>query len=121
MANYQGHLVAGAITGGSVDVIRKIIEKKPLELRDIILLSLQVCVGSVGGVLPDRLEPAIHPHHRKFFHSILFLSLIGVGLFLLWDNKGIADWIKWLLTALAVAFIIHLIIDGFTPAGLPVV
>jgi membrane-bound metal-dependent hydrolase YbcI (DUF457 family) len=120
MAYFQSHLIAGAVTGGSIDIIRKVKDNKPLEPRDIAMICGEVCLGAVGGVLPDRLEPAIHPHHRKFFHSILFLSLIGVGLVLLWESECIAEWIKWLLTALAVAFIIHLIIDGFTPAGLPV-
>lgn len=26
--------------------------------------------------LPDVLEPALHPHHRQFFHSIAFGALI---------------------------------------------
>jgi membrane-bound metal-dependent hydrolase YbcI (DUF457 family) len=120
MANFQGHLIAGVVTGGSIDIIRKIGDNKPLEPRDIAMICGEVCLGAAGGVLPDRLEPAIHPQHRKFFHSILFLSLIGVGLVLLWKSESITEWIKWLLTALAAAFIIHLIIDAFTPASLPI-
>ncbi|MBA7522307.1 hypothetical protein ES705_14425 [subsurface metagenome] len=121
MANFQGHLIAGAASGGVIDIIRKIKDEKPLEPRDLVILSAEVCLGAMGGILPDKLEPTIHPRHRKFFHSILFLSLIAAGLFLLWKNDRIAEWVKWLLTALAVAFIIHLLIDDFTPAGLPVV
>ena len=121
MANFQCHLMAGAITGGAIDIIRKAEQNKALEQRDITICCAEVCFGSIGGVLPDRLEPAIHPRHRKFFHSILFLGLIAIGLVLLWQNDKIAEWIKWSLTALAAALIIHLVIDGFTPAGLPLV
>ena len=121
MANFQGHLIGGVVTGGSIDIIRKLKDNKPLEPQEIVILSAEQCLGAAGGILPDRLEPAIHPRHRKFFHSILFLGFIAAGLVLLWKNDRIAEWIKWLLTALAMAIIIHLVIDGFTPAGLPIV
>jgi len=120
MPNFQGHLIAGAVTGGSIDIIRKIKDNKPLKSQDIVILCAEVCIGVIGGFLPDKFEPASHPLHRKFFHSLLFMGLIGVGLVLLWKSESIAEWIKWLLTTLAAAFIIHLIIDGFTPAGLPI-
>jgi len=120
MANYKGHLIAGAITGGSVDIVRKIIENKPLELQDIAMLSIQVCVGSVGGLIPDKIEPAIHPHHRKFFHSVAMILLIGGGLYYLWKTDKVPEWVKWTGTALGTAYGLHLLIDGFTPAGLPI-
>lgn len=120
MANYQGHLIAGAITGGSIELIRKIGENKPLELHDIAIFCAQVCVGSMGGVLPDKLEPAIHPHHRKFFHSGAMILLISAGLYSLWKTDKVPEWVKWTGTALGAAYGLHLLIDGFTPAGLPV-
>lgn len=28
--------------------------------------------------LPDVLEPALHPHHRQFFHSLTFAGILGL-------------------------------------------
>lgn len=33
--------------------------------------------------LPDAIEPAIHPHHRQFFHSIAFAALLVGSAYLL--------------------------------------
>lgn len=120
MANFQSHLTAGAVAGGSIAILQKIGDNKPLELQDIALVCCDVCIGAVGGVLPDRLEPAIHPHHRKFFHSGAMILLISVGLYCLWKAESIPEWVKWAGTALIVTYGLHLLIDGFTPAGLPI-
>ena len=61
MANFQGHLIAGAVTGDSIDIIRKVKDNKPIEPRDIVILCAEVCLGAAGGILPDRLEPATSP------------------------------------------------------------
>jgi hypothetical protein len=29
--------------------------------------------------VPDLIEPAIHPHHRQFFHSWLFAGALAYG------------------------------------------
>jgi len=38
-------------------------------------LAVDACGADVG-ILPDVLEPAVHPHHRGFFHSIAFVLLV---------------------------------------------
>ena len=35
--------------------------------------------GSIGGIAPDVLEPAIHGHHRDFFHSLSVAGLVSAG------------------------------------------
>lgn len=40
--------------------------------------------GSLGGQLPDRIEPATHPNHRKFAHS----ASLGVGIAFLLAQYG---------------------------------
>lgn len=120
MPSFQSHLLAGAVSGGAIDIIRKVKEKKPLDNSNILMVVGDVCLGAVGGVLPDKLEPAIHPMHRKFFHSMLFFGIIVVGVVLLWQIDKIPEWIKVAVTVIAGAFIIHLVLDSFTPAGLPI-
>src|ERR1700722_7535097 len=39
------------------------------------------------GTLPDVLEPALHPNHRLFFHSFLFATGVGFGLYKLYQWK----------------------------------
>jgi hypothetical protein len=31
--------------------------------------------------LPDILEPATSPNHRKFFHSVVFAAAVGAGIY----------------------------------------
>ena len=37
------------------------------------------------GTLPEVLEPALHPNHRQFFHSFLFATGVGFGLYKLYQ------------------------------------
>jgi hypothetical protein len=40
-------------------------------------LLLATGVGMVVGLLPDLLEPALHPNHRQFFHSYAVTALLA--------------------------------------------
>jgi membrane-bound metal-dependent hydrolase YbcI (DUF457 family) len=120
MPNFTPHLVTGGATGLSLEVIRKIKENKPLEPEDLLRLTLSLSLSCIGGILPDVLEPAIHPRHRKFFHSILFIIIIGIAIYYLFKSEELDDILKWSFTAFSIAIIAHIVLDGFTPAGLPV-
>jgi len=97
------------------------------------LLTAGVGVMSTAK-LPDKIEPAIHPNHRDFYHSIAFAIIVGIIGFAAWKDlqqrrdqrgaKGIFDITpKELLDVFiiggAVGYITHLVADGFTPKGLP--
>lgn len=120
MPNFTPHLLSGGATGLSLEVIRKIKENKPLEPNDLLRLTLSVSLSCIGGIIPDALEPAIHPRHRKFFHSIFFIVIIGIAIYYLFKSDDLNDILKWSLTAFAIAIIAHIMLDGFTPAGLPI-
>lgn len=83
MSSGKVHRVAGILTGGMYAAIRAR-NQKPLDL------ALEVIGGAMGGrlgaSLPDILEPAIHSHHRDFFHSVIF-ALGGGGLSIPAANK----------------------------------
>ena len=83
---------------------------------------------------PDKLEPALNPNHRDFYHSILFGIMVGsLGYLALQDlretrNVRIVAGIKKItlrevidifLVGASASYLIHLIADGFTPKGLP--
>lgn len=83
---------------------------------------------------PDKLEPALNPNHRAFYHSILFGMMVGgLGYLALQDlretrNVRIAAGIKKITlrelidifwVGASASYLIHLLADGFTPTGLP--
>jgi hypothetical protein len=41
----------------------------------------------VTGTLPDTLEPACHPNHRRFFRSLAVAALVGQGVYEAWKWK----------------------------------
>lgn len=73
--------------------------------------------------LPDVIEPAIHPHHRQFFHSVAFAGLIVYGLHRAYHWKPETDGQKLLRIAtllLGSAYLLHLAADLFTARSIPV-
>jgi membrane-bound metal-dependent hydrolase YbcI (DUF457 family) len=72
--------------------------------------------------LPDMLEPAIHPHHRQFFHSLAFVGLIGLGMYKLyeWETKtSQEEFLKFCLLVVGGSYLIHLAMDACTSRSLP--
>ena len=72
--------------------------------------------------LPDILEPAVNPHHRQFFHSLVFAGLLIAGGKALYDwnpetHEG-RFWRKARLIGLG-AYLCHLALDATTPRSLP--
>lgn len=87
-------------------------------------LPVTLAASSLGAVLPDILEPPRNRRHRKFFHSILFLTLLLSFL----DNvytavliSDLADKVTIGLLFAGAGYASHLVLDSLTPAGLPVV
>lgn len=86
-----------------------------------------VAMGAAAALmpsLPDLLEPAVHPNHRKFFHSVTVAVAIACGMHRAykWDAQG-----KWerltraLLLVGGAAYLAHLVRDALTAKSLPVV
>lgn len=74
--------------------------------------------------LPDLLEPALHPNHRKFFHSVTFVLLIAQGMrhAYKWETQN--EWeriARALMLAGGAAYLAHLARDAFTSKSLPLI
>lgn len=115
MANGTTHSAVGAFTGLAMAIHSK-------DLDEPINPLLAIGTSTVFAKLPDLLEPAIHPHHRQFFHSLAFWGLLGYGL------KKAYDWtpedrggriLRFAALCAGVGYISHLVIDGFSPRSLP--
>ena len=74
--------------------------------------------------LPDVLEPAIHPNHRRFFHSVTFAIAVGYGLHRAYKWEAQERWEPLARMAALVActaYLAHLARDAFTAKSLPLV
>ena len=74
--------------------------------------------------LPDIIEPATNPHHRQFFHSLVFAGGLGYGLYKLyqWETEDeLQALLRFAGLAIGSSYLIHLLCDAGTPKGLPVV
>ncbi len=74
--------------------------------------------------LPDILEPASHPNHRQFFHSLAFAGVLGVAAHKLytWEPDNPFDEATRFILLVGVAgYLIHLLLDAGTPKSLPLV
>lgn len=80
-------------------------------------------VASVATGLPDKLEPAVNPNHRQFFHSLFFAGVVGYGTYKAWQWEPTDDWQKlarWVLLIGGAAYLTHLALDFTTTKSLPV-
>jgi membrane-bound metal-dependent hydrolase YbcI (DUF457 family) len=74
--------------------------------------------------LPDILEPATSPNHRRFFHSLAFVGMLGVALNEVRQWEPQTEWdkiLKQTILVAGVAYLIHLALDFSTCKSLPLV
>jgi len=74
--------------------------------------------------LPDVLEPAIHPNHRRFFHSVTFAIAVGYGLRRAYKWQAQEPWeqlARIVALVSGAAYLAHLARDAFTARSLPLV
>lgn len=116
MANGNTHrAVAALVVGGSY--LKQTGDKDSA--------SKAVLFGSLASILtnaPDLIEPAIHSHHRQFFHSIAVAGLIGMAGKQAYEWNPEEDWQKAFREFLLIgcgAYLIHLALDACSSRSLP--
>lgn len=119
MASTKKHILIGAAVVAGADILKQWLQMQlnPSRQFEWGELAASAVVGGVVGVLPDVLEPATHPNHRQFFHSVCF----GSGVLYAthgphrekWDPESQA-----FLQMLSYAYISHLGADALTPNGI---
>lgn len=76
--------------------------------------------GGAAALLPDILEPADSPNHRKFFHSITAAGLVVYSM----SGRHTEDCAKpalKLLTILGMGYLSHLALDCTTPRAIDLI
>jgi len=93
--------------------------------EEVVPNTVAACAGGYCfATLPDMLEPATSPHHRQFFHSLVFAGALGYGLYKLyqWEPESPQEWfLRGLGLVVGGAYLIHLALDATTKRSLPLV
>lgn len=125
MPGKNEHKIMSALTAFVFEVGRQIIlEKKGIKLDPFESLAgiiLAPIAGAIGGVVPDKLEPATDPNHRGFCHSITGGAVLCTGISkipLQTDNRNL-NLLNVCLRSSGVGYATHLLQDSATPMGLP--
>ena len=91
---------------------------------DAVKVGSAASLAWLCGTLPDLIEPAAHPNHRQFFHSVVVAGAIAYGLYRAWKWQPEGQWtqaLKLVLLAGGGAYLVHLALDATTPRSLPLV
>lgn len=119
MANGAAHRLGAALAVGGV-VLAADHNLTKLTAKPLVAASL----AYMSGTLPDILEPAHHPNHRQFCHSLVFAGAIGLGMYKAYKWKPetmLQEWFRFAALVVGGAYLVHLAMDGTTAKGLPFV
>jgi membrane-bound metal-dependent hydrolase YbcI (DUF457 family) len=120
MPNAATHQWGAALTVGAAVARHQYVTDGKVDFK---ALAAALLAGQLGS-LPDLLEPALHPNHRGFFHSVTCLALVGYALYRLyrWEpEEPLEKLVKWLALIAGGAFATHLLMDATTSKSLPLV
>lgn len=114
MPDSDTHLIIGAGVGAGIHLLNKILRKEPISWGGVVKAGV---AGSVIALLPDLIEPATNPNHRKFFHSVVMTG----GLLLMTQNPELKHEpvTKEAIEIAGYSYLSHLLLDSLTPKGLP--
>lgn len=118
MPNRETHAELGILAGAGIYLLSKKSQKEIPTQRGVLTSSL---IGLSLGILPDLLEPATNPNHRKFCHSGTFLLILLVGAKKIYENPNIKPEVKQALLAGVASYSSHLLADSTTPKGIPLI
>ncbi|MBN2465183.1 metal-dependent hydrolase [candidate division WOR-3 bacterium] len=110
------HVAAGVIAAGGVELIRCWVNQEEV---DWLKVAAACAIGGCVAVVPDLLEPALHPNHRSLFHSVAAGGTVVYGLGKKTASAVPDPWVRLALQSLAVGYLSHLALDATTPKSLP--
>jgi hypothetical protein len=78
------HISAGCISGLAAGILTS--KQLPSE-HQLLHLVCATIGGTIGGLAPDSVEPALSPHHRSLFHSLALGGAASSGLIANWQAR----------------------------------
>lgn len=123
MPNFKTHAMAGVASGIGVSLYeyQRCKEKYPNIDFDLPQLIFNIAAGLAGAILPDKLEPAYHPNHRSSCHSLVAAGVNAGGINATGDSEQLDPRWKSAAKSFFIGYLSHLVLDGRTPKGLPLV
>jgi hypothetical protein len=120
--NAKQHFVIGASVGIALNLFKQAIQMglDPVRPFDWAELAIYGGAGGVAGLIPDILEPAVDPNHRRFFHSVV----CGAGVVYGAHGEHTARWnpdARKFVQTLSWCYLSHLGGDATTAKGIPMV
>jgi membrane-bound metal-dependent hydrolase YbcI (DUF457 family) len=118
MPNFKEHLALSAVASAGTYFAMCRYYGRRSDLAELLVFE-GVCI--LAGTAPDILEPATNPNHRALGHNVAvgtFLTKFAIAN----CSRKNPDWQEFLKIAATVAIVsyaVHLIADGFTAKGLP--
>jgi membrane-bound metal-dependent hydrolase YbcI (DUF457 family) len=118
MPNAAQHVEYGALAGAVAYIGMSLYYERPFDIGELLL---SVGASTLAACVPDALEPACHPGHRKFIHSLSAAALAGKVTYehCKPENKKLEELHRILLASGFAGYISHLAADACTPRGLP--
>lgn len=119
MSNGTTHRLAAAVAVGTA-LAHAEYNRNETTLRPVVGAVLAAATTN----LPDLIEPALHPNHRQFFHSVAFAGILGWGAYKVyeWEAEHPVDKaIRLVLLVGAAGYLIHLALDACSPKSLPLI
>jgi len=122
MPNAKQHLITGLAVGAVVNAAIQWLDRvedpgKPFDWGELFVCSL---AAGAAALLPDILEPADSPNHRKFFHSLTAAGLVAHAV----SGKHTHDYAEptcRILAVLGAGYLSHIALDCTTPAAVDLI
>lgn len=116
------HLVAGLAVGAVVNGVIQWFEylDDPAKKFDWGEFFACTAAGGAAALLPDILEPANSPNHRKFFHSVMAAGLVVYAM----SGRHTDGWsqpARKILMAVGIGYLSHLALDCTTPRSISLI
>jgi hypothetical protein len=82
MPNYATHLNAGTVAGGAAALVLANTQPAPSLIAEV---AGGLVGGALGGIMPDIIEPATSPNHRKLAHSAVAAGSLTLAKITQWQ------------------------------------
>jgi membrane-bound metal-dependent hydrolase YbcI (DUF457 family) len=120
--NAKQHACLGILAGGGYTFFKYLLEKSNDPNLEFPWkhLVVNMGLGLTFASLPDLLEPATNPNHRKFFHSLTTAGLVGYGIFGKHTRNIDVD-LQDSIRSIGLSYLLHLVADARTPKSIALI
>ena len=117
--NRNEHILISGIGTAILDLFDQAESGEPINFLQTLFSSF---VGSIGGTIPDIVEPSFrNPNHRGFFHSVAASGVLHLSENMIKSSENVHPFVKKLFIDLSRGYKFHLLADATTKRSLPLI